>query len=458
MNKIREHIISSLEQMTQQNLLEISTLSDRASVTDYSNLVHDDIWTSAFQKAIDEHEWILIPAREKPYLIDDSLIIPSNRHIEAEEGAVIRQAPGVPVLLLRNKSVVDGTHHPEDPTVAPDKNISINGGRWEESWTERLGYGQSGMFDKDRSIFGVSTCMLFSNAENVTLTNMTFFHTAGFSAQFGNIKNLVCKNITFEQCFADGLHINGNTENALIRRISGQVGDDLVALNMYDWLNSSINFGPMKNVFCEDLTLSPDSHYKAFRIQPGFYRYDDGSEVDCSANEIVIRRVKGIKTYKMYLQTPSFPIGGEREYGIVGSGDNLFFEDIEADLDSPLDHMPDYMNSDPITGTFAVFEINANLGRVVLDNVHVQLPRDKYPYSYVLCVGPKSIRIDDREIFDPEHSSKVQEVSVRNLTVNGVSIEDPSPYLREIVFEKLYGEEIYGQGEIGKITSFSVEK
>ena len=457
MQTIRDQIYTSSEQMKTKNLMKIAALKDCVSVTDYSHLVKDNIWTAAFQQAIDEHEWITIPAGKTPYLIDDSLILPSNRHIEAEEGAVIRQAKGVKVLLLRNKHVVDGTHFPEDPSVPADTNISINGGRWEESWTERLGYGQSGMFDQERSMYGVSTCMLFSNAENITLTNLTFCHTAGFSAQFGNVKNLVCENIRFEECFADGLHITGNTENVLLRRISGQVGDDLVALNMYDWLNSSINFGPLKNVFCEDLTLSPDSPYKALRIQPGYYRYDDGSEVDCSVNKVVIRRVKGIKTYKMYLQTPPIPIGGDREYGIVGSGDHIFFEDIEADLDSPIDHLPDYMNSDPVTGSFAVFEINANLGNVVLDNINVRLPRDQYPYSYVLCAGPKSIRLNDREIFDPEHSSEIQEISVRNLTVNGVSISDPVPYIREIVFDDLYGDAIYGKGKIHKISVFPME-
>jgi hypothetical protein len=42
---------------------------------------------------------------------------------------------------------------------------------------------------------------------------------------------------------------------------------------MYDWQNSSVNFGPMHTVLCEDLVLSADSRYKALRIEPGMYRY-----------------------------------------------------------------------------------------------------------------------------------------------------------------------------------------
>ena len=226
----------------------------------------------------------------------------------------------------------------------------------------------------------------------------------------------------------------------------------MVALNMYDWLNSSINFGPMCNVLCENLAPSPSSRRKAFRIQPGFYRYDDGSQVDCSANRIIIRHVKGIRTFKLYLQTPPFPIDGEREYGIPGSGDAIFFEEIDVDLDAPTDLFDDYLRSDPVTGTCAAFELNSNLGCVTLENVRVNLHRDRFPHSYVLCVGPKSIRKSGKEIFDPEHSTEVGELVIRGLVVNGEPVKDPTPYLREIVFDRLYGEEIYGKGEIRKIT------
>ena len=142
--------------------------------------------------------------------------------------------------------------------------------------------------------------MFFNQVENLTLTNMTFVHTAGFSVQVGNACNVVFENILFEQCFADGLHVNGNITNLLIRNIAGQVGDDLVALNMYDWQNSSVDFGPISNVLCENLYLSPESRYKAFRISPGIYHYRDGSTVDCSLNKAIIRNVKGIHTFKMY--------------------------------------------------------------------------------------------------------------------------------------------------------------
>jgi hypothetical protein len=303
-NKIKSQICRELDCMKRKNAAEISMLKDKVSIREYEFLVRNDedgkcIWTDAFQTAVREHEYILIPAAQQPYYIDQTIVLPSNRHIEAQDGAVIKLMENVPVLMLRNEHTENGTYEKE--TFAnPDRNISIRGGRWEESNSIRKGYGRSGMYDRSRSYFGVSTCMFFNQVENLTLTNMTFVHTAGVSVQVGNACNVVFENILFEQCFADGLHVNGNITNLLIRNIAGQVGDDLVALNMYDWQNSSVDFVPISNVLCENLNLSPESRYKAFRISPGIYHYRDGSTVDCSLNKAIIRNVKGIHTFKMY--------------------------------------------------------------------------------------------------------------------------------------------------------------
>ena len=71
----------------------------------------------------------------------------------------------------------------------------------EKAASELVCYGESGMYDAERSYFGVSTCMFFNNAENVTLENVTFSHAGGFSVQIGNCKNVVLENIEFEKCF-----------------------------------------------------------------------------------------------------------------------------------------------------------------------------------------------------------------------------------------------------------------
>ncbi|MBR4073351.1 MAG: hypothetical protein IKK24_05335 [Clostridia bacterium] len=437
-----------------------SALKTRADVRDYSHLTYLTeekgknvrVWTKALSQAIKDNEIVIIPDNDEPYYIDSTVTIPSNRRIEAGKKAVIRLLSDVKVLMLRNEHTLDGTHAPIKSEVK-DKNITIIGGRWEEAHTYRAGYGKSGMYDENRTFYGVSTCMFFNNMENLTLKNLTFANAGGFAIQIGDIKNVVAENIEFCSCFADGLHINGNTENAVVRHLHGQVGDDLLALNMYDWQDSSVNFGPIKNLLAEDLELSADSLYKALRILPGLYYYKDGSTVDCSLNNAVIRGVKGINTFKLYYQTPSYKIADKNpEKGGVGSGDNIYFEDIEIDLDSPVDKLLPYMESDPLRGNMGAFEIGANIDNLNLENIRITFHKDIYPLSYLVTAGPKSVQLDDREVFDPYISCTVNGLNLKNITVNGEKAEDCSALIKEIEFCDLYSDGFSsGKGEIKNI-------
>lgn len=441
-NGIKEKIYEKLDKAKAQNKVLINSLTDRTILTDYGFLMKSDgekeLWADAFQTAIDEHEIVVIPARKKPYYVEKQIVIPSNRRIEAN-GATIRQTPDCSVLMLRNSNTADGTHRPICD-IEKNYNISIDGGRWEEMRSARGGYGKSGKYDEERSFFGVSSLFFFNNMENLTLTNITFAHTAGFCVQAGDIKNAVFENIRFESCYADGLHINGNTKNLICRNVSGEVGDDLVALNVYDWQNSSVDFGPMDTVLCENLELSKSSGYKALRIEPGRYYFDDGSEIDCSLKDTIIKNVKGIRTFKMYYQTPGYNIGESPERGDVGSADNLFFENIKIDLCDPIDKLPPYVDSDPIRGSFAAFELGANIGYLCLENIDLTLYKENFPYSYLVCCGPKSVRMGNYEVFDPYLSSKVKTLELKNITVNKKRVRNISKIVREIEFDDVNGD------------------
>lgn len=435
MEKIKGNIEKTLKNVISENQKLSEALKDTVKLTDYEPT--GDIWTKAFQASLNEHETVIIPYSKKPYYIDSSVLVPSNRHIVVEEGAIIRLVKDVTVLLLRNTNTADGTREPIK--TERNKNITIEGGIWEDWCSHRMGYGDSGKYDGDRSFFGVSTYMLLNNIDNLTLKNMTFKNCGGFAVQLGDVSNVVIENINFISCFADGIHVNGNVENIFIKNIKGEVGDDLVALNMYDWQNSSVNFGPCNNVICEDLELSESSHYKAIRIEPGIYTYENGETVDCSLTNAIFRRIKGIKTFKLYCQTPPYSPSLSPEKAEVGSGDNIFFEDITIDLDSPIDKLDEYMNSHSVKGSFAGFELGLNVGNIYFKNINLILYKNKYPYSYLMCIGPKSVRLDDGvEIFDPYFSSVAKYVFLENIRINGEKPNDISPYVKEIVFNSLY--------------------
>ena len=449
MEKIKREIEHVLEKSREKNEMLSALLSSACKITDYAP--ENGVWTKALQSSLNEHEIVYIPKSDEPYLIDNSIIIKSSRKIIAEKGARIKLTPECRVLLMRNLDTCDGTHAPI--TKKRSENITIDGGIWEESCPHRMGYGSSGKYDEERSFFGVSTCMLFENINNLTLKNMTFRHCGGFGLQIGECKDVIIENIVFEDCFADGVHVNGNVENIHIKNVKGEVGDDLVALNMFDWQNSSINFGPLKNAICEDLELSSSSYYKALRIEPGIYTFDDGSVVDCSLENAIFRRIKGIKTFKLYCQTPPHSPTLPPEPAGVGSGDNIFFEDIKIDLDSPIDLLDGYVTNDEIKGSFAAFELGLNAKSIHLKNIDITLYREKHPYSYLLCIGPKSARGEfGIEYFDPYFSSKVDTVYLENITVNGKKPSDISSYIREIEFNSLYKDlDSTASGKIGKI-------
>ncbi len=435
MENTKAFIENKLTEMKLKNEDAFARLDDICYLTDYTP--ENDIWTGAFQDAINEHSTVIIPPSDKPYIIDKAVIIPSNRRIIAKDGAVIRLKEGVTTLMLRNASTADGTHMPI--STPRDKCISIEGGVWEDWCPHRMGYGRSGMYDEKRSLYGVSTLMFLENVDCLTIKNMTFKHCGGFAVQIGDASDVVAEGIRFEGCYADGLHINGNVENVYVSDVRGEVGDDLVAFNMFDWQDSSVNFGPCKNVLCQDLELAESSHYKALRIEPGVYEFKDGSCVDCSLENAIFRRIKGIKTFKLYCQTPPYSPDKGPEKADVGSGDNIFFEDISIDLDSPIDKLDEYMTSHPVKGTFAAFELGLNVKNIYFKNIDLTLHRDIFPMSYLICIGPKSVRFPDgREVFDPYFSSTAESIYLENIRINGEKPHNVYDFIKEIEFNSLY--------------------
>lgn len=406
-------------------------LSDRVSLAGYApeKKGGTNVWTKALQKALDEHEIVTIPASDETYWFDGTVRIPSNRRVEAT-GASCSLLPGTDVVLLRNKSAADGTLVPL-AGHRRDANIAVVGGRWSDWRRKRAGYGRSGRFNNETrrlgNAFGVSTLFLFNCVSNVTLKGMTFIHTCAFSVQAGEASDLHFTDTTFERCHADGYHLNGNLERVWVKNACGQVGDDLVALNAYDWLDSSVNFGPQRTILCEGLELIPAEGkvYPAIRLQPAVYRFADGQEIDCAIRDVVFRRVKGIVCFKMYLQTPRYLIGTPPEWAKVGSGGNLHFEDIEIDLNRPIDMMETYMKGDPLRGHFGAFEFGANLSSVSFKNLKVKFHADRFPLSHLAVVGPKSVVLPREgprgcEIFDPYVSCTVDRLTVEGLQSEGI--------------------------------------
>ena len=435
--------------MKKINLSELEYLA----VTPYKN---GKIWSEAFSFALKNYEDIIIPAGK--YYVDKSLVVPQNRGIIADENAEIILIKGVKSLLLRNENVIDGSDKPIPKTAIKDENISITGGIWGEENDERLGYGKSGCFDEKNSMVGVSTCFLLSNVKNLTLKNLTFRHTAGFAIQMGNISNFAVENICFDVCYADGLHINGGTENGTVKNLYGHTEDDLIALNAYDWDNSSINFGKIENLVVDGVKCDVGGNvHKSIRIQPGIYPYKSGEKEDCFVKNLTIKNVSGVACFKMYLQTPAYTTFPEKNVG-VGRMENILFENISADTSEPVDKQPNYLSGNTVTGNFATFEIGSDVKNLTFNNVKTVLNKAKYPNSYFIAVGPKTQYIAEKklELFDPYVCCTIQRINLENVYINNEKKDDLTGFIKEISYDNLYPSALpFGKG---KIISVSKEK
>ena len=129
-------------------------------------------------------------------------------------------------------------------------------------------------------------------------------------------------------------------------------------------------------------------------------------------------------------------------------------EDIEAILDAPIDAFDTYLTSDPVCGHFSVFELGSDIGKLSFENIRATIDKEKHPMSYFMQIGAKTVRIGDREIFDPTLGGNVKEISLSGIYINGKALTeaDFDKYICEINFENIYGDgKSSSSGKIEKI-------
>ena len=68
METIKRSIEQLLNGVAEENERLISDLKDTVCLTDYTP--DGKVWTRALQRALKEHEIVLIPSSDEPYLID----------------------------------------------------------------------------------------------------------------------------------------------------------------------------------------------------------------------------------------------------------------------------------------------------------------------------------------------------------------------------------------------------
>ncbi len=240
----------------------------------YGDGIHDD--TSAIQERIDSGVCeLFLPVPEKRYIISKPLVIPSNFKLKLPRYAEIKLADGANCLMLRNQmKYKPANRHREFLTsrhkkffnfynlYSPDAedtchDFEIEGGIWNFN---NINQRPNPIFTNDVRDDGYSGfIMLFYNAKNFRLSNLTLKDPANFAVTIDSGSYFTIENITFDFNFGnpiasnmDGIHLNGNCHYGSIKNLKGACYDDLVALNAYEGSGGDISNIEIDGIFAEN--------------------------------------------------------------------------------------------------------------------------------------------------------------------------------------------------------------
>ncbi|MHB1355738.1 MAG: hypothetical protein ACYCZF_07150 [Anaerolineae bacterium] len=415
--------------------LHLPAMTVLGLVTDYANLVRVEvwqqtwdpdarvfgqvhsvrgsIWSDAIERCLRENGSAFIPKTSEPVYIDRPIVLHSGNRLSVHHETEIRLKVGpIGTCMLRNASIVSSQERPIEMCVDGDTGIVIEGGIWSDQCNE--GHGRGGAYDLDHSKPGSRGTFVLHNVSNIAVRNVHFRDCSAFAIQLGNATDFVVENISFYDT-ADGIHIEGPSARGIIRHINGKTGDDLVALNAWDWDDSSLTFGPISEILVEDVIAQPGDMWSEFRLLPGTKVFPNGDRIDCDIRRCMYRNIRGVHTFKMYDQ----PNVSKPELDFadpIGRMSDLFFGDIVVDGIRKEDYY------DPSSD--GVFDICANIDGLSIRDVRFNYtPGANDMAPYLVSVGPKALtwaRFKNPEggwfeVFNPNATPVVTGLTVKDV-------------------------------------------
>lgn len=379
--------------------------------------VSGEIWSDAIQNALDQNTLVYIPSSFVPVYIDKPIILNSGNCLKLEKETEIRLKPRTNTCMIRNSNMICVPDDSVNPSFKRDKDILVEGGIWNAMNNGMAGGNGNvcGNSDVEKKIYGAHGNFLFNNVQNLTVRNAIIKECTSFAIHVSACSEFLIENIHFPRIYRDGVHVNGPAENGIIRNISGKSGDDIIAVNAWDWLNCTMTFGPIRNILVEDIASEPGYLWSEIRILAGTKLFENGNRFDCDIRNCTFKRLKGIHTVKMYSQ-PNHEVGIDKDYSpTVGYLEDFHFEDLETDYIKPDNY---YCKKG------GVFEVCSDVQDLEIKNVKVNFPltEEKYGDLKLVAVGPlsgtwKYDKLDTSkwvEIFEPDSVC----------TVSGLKISD----------------------------------
>ncbi len=293
--------------------------------------VEAKLWNAPIRAALAKHGAVFLPKRAKPYYIDNPIVLKSGQRLCADRDAEIRLMPGVNTCMVRNEDLVSGQGGPVPPDLEPDTRIVIEGGIWTTLATspaESNGNvrGRSARRPDVPSCHGV---IILNNVRGVVIRNVVVRQSRAHAVQLSNCREFLIEAVTFDEHRRDGIHVNGPASYGVIRDIRGVTGDDLVALNAWDWRNTAPTFGPIHHVLVETIHGNPQlGGTDEIRLLPGTKTFADGAKLDCPIHDCVFRDLHDIRTFKIYDQ-PNLELGRDKDFcDPIGTVGNVWFDQL----------------------------------------------------------------------------------------------------------------------------------
>jgi len=388
-------------------------------------VVTAEIWTKAIQAALDQSGCAFVPGRPQPYYLDSPIIMRSGYKLILERTAEIRLKPGSNCCMVHNEHLVSGQNGPVSTGSGSDSDILVAGGIWTTLATSPA-QSNGNVTARAPAVpdFNSHGVIVLSNVRRALVRDLTVRQCRPHAIQLSNCEEWCVANVRFEEQRRDGVHINGPARHGVIHNIRnarGTMGDDMIALNAWDWMNTSMSFGPIHHILVDGVSGDSGDAPQAgqcseIRLLAGTKHYPGGATLACDIENVVIRNIQGIRTFKMYDQ-PNLELGRENDFADpIGQLRNLHFRNIALDRPS----------SPPL------FQIAMNGDGICIQNVALGFAPP--PDFKLVQVGPMSqtftFGANDPakwvEIFSPDKDCTVRGLTIENVTAPSPAEQSPA--------------------------------
>ncbi len=394
----------------------------------------DTCASDVIAQALEKYDHVIIPQLSFPVYLNRPIVMASGKWLTVHPETAIRLLDGCGGCMVRNEHVVDGRFG-AFPEEYEDHDILIEGGIWEQA---KCGYspvdnhpamrsfatvgadGYSLIADRKKVRGVLLGVLFFSNVQNFTIRNLIVRQCEFYGVLVAGGSHFVLENIVFQDHHKDGLHINGPSSYGYIRNISGETGDDVIALNAWDWATSAVSFGGIDHMDIDGVVCD----HREVRLLPGRKTFSDGSKVDCPISDCRLQNIKGVYCFKMYQQP--YWLNDFKEIKdkseIAGVMENIEFSNIVlgALTEEGLGEIK----------IEAIFEICADCTNISLENVALDVPLQDVLDAGVQLVkiGPKSSTLKQGnadpskwcELFDTDLICTVDDLRLRNISFAGI--------------------------------------